>query len=304
MNTPAAEPRFRVGTASWTDPTLLAASFYPPEARTAERRLRFYAAHFDTVEVDSTYYALPSERNSILWAARTPDDFRFSIKAFAFLTQHAAETRALPQALRASLPADALAQPRIERPPPEVSDLAFDMFRSALVPLDRAGKLGCVLLQFPPWFAATPAHEAYLDLCRAKLPGYRLAVEFRHRSWFGPRAERTRAFLAERDLVLVCLDAPAAPSIPLAPFVTTTDIAYVRLHGRNREAWFARHRSAAERFKYLYSDRELRECAEQIRRLDRARTIYVLFNNCYADYGVRNAATMRGLLAGDALGTA
>lgn len=298
MAAPSAPPRYRVGTASWTDPTLLATDFYPREARTAEQRLRFYAAHFDTVEVDSTYYALPSERNATLWAARTPDDFRFNIKAFAFLTQHAAETRALPQALRALLPAGALAQPRIEHPPAEARTLAFAMFHAALAPLERAGKLGCVLMQFPPWFNATPEHEAYIDCCRQELPGYRLAVEFRHRSWFEARGERTLRFLTERELPLVCLDAPAAAAIPVAPFTATTDIAYVRLHGRNREAWFKRHTTAAERFKYIYSDDELRDCAARVRRLEGARTVYVMFNNCYADYGVRNAAAMRGMIEG------
>jgi len=299
MGARSGRSRYRVGTASWTDPTLLASSFYPPAARTAEQRLRFYAAQFDTVEVDATYYALPSERNAVLWAERTPADFRFNIKAFAFLTQHAAETRALPHALRALLPADAVELPRIERPPAAARDLAFEMFHAALAPLDRAGKLGCILMQFPPWFVASPEHEAYIGMCQDKLPGYRLAIELRHRSWFEARAERTRAFLAERALALVCLDAPAAAAIPVTPFVATTDVAYVRLHGRNRDAWFKRHTTAAERFKYLYSDDELHECAARIRALDGARTAYVLFNNCYADFGVRNAATMRGLLGGD-----
>lgn len=294
----AAPPHYRVGTASWTDPTLLATGFYPPAVRTAEQRLRFYAEHFDTVEVDATYYALPSERNSVLWVERTPAAFRFNIKAFAFLTQHAAETRALPQALRAMLPGDTQVQPRVERPPAEVRDLAFEMFHAALAPLERAGKLGCILLQFPPWFVASPEHEAYIDRCREKLPGYRLAIELRHRSWFDGRTEHTLAFLRERQLVLVCLDAPAATSIPTPPYVATTDIAYVRLHGRNREAWFKRHSTAAERFKYLYADSELRECAARLRSLEDARTVYVIFNNCYGDYGVRNAATMRGLLEG------
>src|ERR1700674_4882031 len=94
-------PQFLVGTASWTDPTLVKSdTFYPPSAKTAEDRLRFYSSHFNTVEVDSTYYALPSEKNSRLWAERTPDDFIFNIKAFALLTQHAAETSRLPIAVK------------------------------------------------------------------------------------------------------------------------------------------------------------------------------------------------------------
>jgi uncharacterized protein YecE (DUF72 family) len=289
-------PEYRVGTASWTDPTLLGAGFYPVTARTAEARLRFYAEHFNTVEVDSTYYALPSERNAMLWVQRTPDDFRFHIKAFALLTQHAAETRALPQAVRTLLPAEALRQPRLERPPAEVVQLAFEMFRSALEPLRAAGKLGCIVLQFPPWFTAQRQNEDYIDSCCERLPADRLAIEFRHTSWFDGRTRRTLDWLAERGLSLVCVDAPQGPSIARPPWQPTSDIAYVRLHGRNRQSWFRHAGSAAQRFKYLYSDDELRHCAASVRQLLGSRVVNIIFNNCYADYGVRNALTLQRLL--------
>jgi uncharacterized protein YecE (DUF72 family) len=300
-------PAFYVGTASWTDPTLLAAGFYPSRARTAEARLHFYAEHFNTVEVDSTYYALPSERNAALWALRTPADFRFNVKAFAWLTQHGAETRALPSAIKALLPAPALRQARLSHPPADAVQLSFEMFRAALEPLRSAGKLGCILFQFPPWFTATAAHAAYLDVCRTWMPHDQLAIEFRHASWFGEHTQQTLALLAERQLSLVCLDAPQAPSIPRVPYVATSPIAYVRLHGRNRQSWFQRAGTAAQRFKYLYSDDELRDCAASIRGLRLAdphrgvagaRTVHVIFNNCYADYGARNALTMQHLLGG------
>ena len=301
------QPEFRVGTASWTDPTLLAAGFYPRTAKTAEARLRFYAEHFPTVEVDSTYYALPAERNAVLWAQRTPAGFHFNIKAFALLTQHPAETRALPAPLKALLPAEALRQARLSHPSERVLELSFEMFRGALAPLRDAGKLGCILFQFPPWFVANHAHEAYIDLCRSQLPDDRLAIEFRHTSWLNGRTAHTLAFLADHSLSLVCVDAPQAPRIAHPPFVSTTDIAYVRLHGRNRRAWYQRTASAAQRFNYLYSNAELRDCAAAVRRLhpsapgaSRARVVYVIFNNCYADYGVQNARTMQGLLAADA----
>jgi uncharacterized protein YecE (DUF72 family) len=297
VDSAATGPEYRVGTASWTDPTLLAAGFYPRSARTAEARLRFYAAHFPTVEVDSTYYALPGERNAVLWAQRTPETFRFSIKAFALLTQHAAETRALPQPLAALLPEAALREPRLSHPAAEVLDLSFELFRGALDPLRQAGKLGCILFQFPPWFVAGERNEAYIDSCRARLPGDRLAIEFRHASWFGERTPRTLDFLATRGLPLVCVDAPAAPSIAHPPYALTSDVAYVRFHGRNRQAWFQRASTAAQRFKYLYTDAELSECASRIRSLGDARVVYAIFNNCYADYGVRNALTLQQLLA-------
>lgn len=296
MGAPPPLPRYRVGTASWTDPTLLASGFYPPAVRTAEQRLRFYASRFDTVEVDSTYYALPAARTAALWAERTPDDFRFTVKAFAWLTRHGAETRALPQALRGLLPAAALAQPRVADPPPEALDLAFRLFAAGIAPLRDAGKLGAVLLQFPPWFVPTPGNEAWIDACAARLHGCPLAIEFRHPGWFGTRGARTEAWLRDRGLALVCLDAPRAPAIPETPFVATAGFAYVRLHGRNRAAWFGRHASAAERFRYCYSDEELRACAARVRDIRGVPTVYVIFNNCYADYGVRNAATLRALL--------
>jgi uncharacterized protein YecE (DUF72 family) len=290
-------PRYRVGTASWTDPTLLKAGFYPPSAKSAEARLRFYAHHFDTVEVDSTYYALPSERNAALWAERTPDDFHFNVKAFALLTQHQAETRALPQPVRDLVPKPALEGARFAHPSPEVLRLCFEMFRNALRPLRQAAKLGCVLFQFPPWFTARASNEAYIDYCREHMGGDRLAIEFRHASWFADRMQHTLDFLAERQLSLVCFDAPEAPSIPKPPFTATADVAYVRFHGHNRQAWFQHATTAAERFKYLYSDGELRAGTRQLRQLRGAETAYVIFNNCYGDYGVRNATTMKRLLA-------
>jgi uncharacterized protein YecE (DUF72 family) len=291
--------RYRVGTASWTDPTLLESGFYPPSANTAAARLQYYAAHFDTVEVDSTFYALPSERNSYLWAQRTPEDFLFHIKAFAALTQHPVELRQLPLAVRERLGGEAKpTEPgqRVKVDSSEALELCFSMFAAALSPLERAGKLGCLLFQFPPWFTAREENERYLDYCRARLPTYRLAIEFRHRSWFGERAEHTLAFLHERGLVHVILDLPAAPSLPATPFASTSDMAYVRLHGRNREAWFGRHERASERFRYLYSNEELTELAQKIRRLRGATEVQVIFNNCYSDYGVRNALTMTKLL--------
>ena len=148
---------FRVGTASWTDPTLVNSDlFYPPSVRSAEERLRFYAEQFNTVEVDSTYYALPAERNAKLWAERTPDDFIFNIKPFALMTQHPAEMSRLPKPLREMLPADQRSNRQLTRPSKEVVDMAFQMFWSAMAPLREAGKLGMLAFQFPPYFIPKP----------------------------------------------------------------------------------------------------------------------------------------------------
>lgn len=286
-----------VGTASWTDPTLLATDFYPRAARTPEARLRYYSEIFPTVEVDSSFYAIPSRRNAELWVERTPHDFRFNVKAFAWITGHEAEVRALPLAIRTTLPVNDRREPRLRAPLGEALDLAYDFFRSAIEPLRVAGKLGCVLAQFPPWFTATPMNEAFVENIRQRLSGVDIAVEFRHSSWFDGRSARTLDFLRAHNLAHSCIDAPIAGSIPVTPFDLTTSIGYVRLHGRNRDAWFRRVPTAAQRFDYRYGDDELREVAHKVARLKRARTTYVLFNNCHADDGVKNAQAMQKILS-------
>src|ERR1051325_1366028 len=126
-------PELHVGTASWTDPSLIeSGAFYPPDIKTPEERLRFYAEQFDSVEVDSTYYALPAERNAVVWSERTPDEFIFHIKAFALLTRHGAETKRLPKAIKQLLKPEELQKTRLSDPTPEVRDLAFQMFERAL----------------------------------------------------------------------------------------------------------------------------------------------------------------------------
>jgi uncharacterized protein YecE (DUF72 family) len=269
--------RFHVGTASWTDPSLIASgAFYPPDARSAEERLRFYAEQFDTVEVDATYYALPAERTAALWAERTPPDFIFHVKAFALLTTHAADTKRLPKAIKELLAPAALARPRLDRPSEAVRALAFRMFAQALGPLRRAGKLGLLVFQFPPWFTATRANARTIEDCRRRLPADRLAIEFRHASWLAPERR-------ERTFAPVC--AVTAPE------------AYVRFHGQNAENWRKRGISAAERYRYLYSERELGQWAGRLRALEGARAVHAIFNNCYANFGVMNATTMQQLLA-------
>jgi len=290
---------FHVGTASWTDPSLIATgAFYPPDVTTAEDRLRFYAEQFDTVEVDATYYALVSERNATLWAARTPDDFTFHIKAFSLLTTHAADTKRLPSALKALLSPAELAQPRLHRPSDAVRDLAFQMFASALDPLRVAGKLGLLVFQFPPWFTATRANARYVEQCRARLPDSALAIEFRHASWLMPeRQPRTLDWLRDHQLTYVIVDEPQVKdAVPPVCAVTAPD-AYVRFHGRNAEAWRKKGITAAERYKYLYAERELAEWASKLRDLTGVRRVHAIFNNCYANFGVMNATTMKQMLS-------
>ncbi len=176
--------KIRIGTASWTEKTLLeSGTFYPKDITTAEGRLNFYAQHFDTVEVDSTYYSPPAERNSVLWAERTPPGFLFNIKAYSMLTRHPTLIKSIPKVLRSSLPGKYTEQTKATDFPKEIVEAAFDMFHSALRPLKDATKLGCVLFQFPPWFLPSPEAYKWLELVREKFPSMCVAVEFRNRKW-------------------------------------------------------------------------------------------------------------------------
>ncbi len=292
-------PQFLVGTASWTDPTLVKSdTFYPPSAKTAEDRLRFYARHFKTVEVDSSYYALPSEKNARLWVERTPDDFVFNVKSFALLTQHPADTARLPIAIKELLTAEQRGAPRLKYPSKPVLDLAFQMFAGALAPLRDAGKLGMLLFQFPPYFVRSARNLDYMAGLGDRLPGASIAIEFRHPSWVSdPHRGDTMRFLREQDLAYVSVDAPVAPTLIPSFLEVTGPDAYVRLHGRNLENWFKRDIAVAERYKYLYAERELAEWAGRLRKLSGVRRAFVIFNNCYRNFGIMNATTMAAMLA-------
>lgn len=289
----------KVGTCSWTDPTLLKAGWYPAEADSAEARLAHYASRFPVVEVDSTYYSLPSERNAVLWAERTPPGFTFDVKAFSLMTGHGTALAKLPPILRDSLPPPATEKAGnlyLKDLPPEAQRWIWQAFDDALAPLAQAGKLGAILLQFPPWFAISRENKRYLELCREMLPQRRLAVEFRQRSWLEERnAQETLTFLAQNDLSYVCVDEPQGfrSSIPPLTAVTNPALSVVRFHGRNQENWEARGISAAERFRYLYGEQELAEWVPRIGEVSaQASETHVLFNNCYSDFGVRNAADL------------
>ena len=201
-----------IGTSSWTDPTLVKEGhWYPPEAKSAKTRLEFYASRFPLVEVDSTYYFPPSEKNSVLWIERTPVDFTFNIKAYSLLTNHPTRTESLYKDLAAELPEEMLAKRRIYRDklPDEVVLEVWQRFRDALMPLHSAGKLGAVLFQFPQWFVISKKNKAYIEECAERLPDFRVAVEFRHKSWMEERnVEETLGFLSERGLPYVCVDMP------------------------------------------------------------------------------------------------
>ena len=294
----------RVGTASWTDPTLInEADWYPKRSMTAEQRLRFYASHFRVVEVDATYYHPPTRDLAALWIDRTPEDFRFDIKSYALLTQHPTQPRSLWDEVADMVPAEHKDKKSVylSHLPPEAVDLAWERFSDALYPLHSAGKLGAVFFQFPEYFTNRRDNRAYLDQLPERLPGYQLAVEFRHGSWMeGDSRAKTLGQLERLGLSYVAVDEPQGfPSSVPPVLATTADLAVLRMHGHNDENWKKRGITAAERFRYLYSDAELRQWAPKVTELAAsARETHVLFNNCYRDYGVRNAQQLAGLLAG------
>jgi uncharacterized protein YecE (DUF72 family) len=288
------------GTSSWTDKTLLASKrFYPASAKSAEDRLRYYAEQFPLVEVDSTYYALPSEKNAALWIERTPKHFVFNIKAFGLLTHHSVAPRALPAELRERAGEE---KKRLYRKDfsPDALELVDDMFVSALRPLDSAGRLGAVLFQFPRWFVRSRPNIDYLRELAERFP-YRIAVEFRGPTWMeDDRADRTLSLLSDLGLAYVVVDEPQRfkTSIPPVVACTSPELALIRFHGRNEETWEKPGLTAAERFRYLYSEEDLGRWVEPARELaGQAKQLHILMNNCYEDYGVRNAAEIADLLA-------
>ena len=291
-----------VGTCSWTDPTLIRSGrFYPAEAKSAEARLQFYASQFRLVEVDSTYYSMPREETAVLWAQRTGPDFVFDVKAFRLFTMHPTPLPVLPKDIRESLPSELQHKANVyQRDLPE--DITYELwarFERALLPLDSAGKLGIVLFQFPPWYLPGDEQYDYILSCKQKLPQYRIAVEFRHNSWLNEKnRERTFSFLRENNLPFVCVDEPQGFKSSIPPLAqTTSDIALVRFHGRNRSTWEKQGITTAERFNYLYQENELREWVPRTKYLaEKTQQCHVLFNNCHEDKAVNNARQIKLML--------
>jgi uncharacterized protein YecE (DUF72 family) len=295
--------RVVVGTASWTDPTMTAPGvFYPKGADSAEDRLGYYASQFPLVEVDSTYYALPSRRVAELWRERTPPDFTFDVKAHALMTGQPTETKRLPKAIREALPADLAAKARVygKDLPAEILEVVYADFADALEPLREAGQLGSILLQYPKWFfPSNESRDAILET-RDRLGELEVAIELRHGSWFNEKnAERTLRFLEDHELPFVMVDEPQGfkTSVPHVYAVTSPRLSLVRFHGRNAATWEAKDLSPAERFRYLYDRDELSEWAPRIAdAAARTDETHVLMNNCYANYGAVNARQIAKLL--------
>ena len=289
--------QIKMGTASWTDKTLIASGWYPPEAGTPEQRLRFYARQFPLVEVDATYYALPAEQTANAWAERTPAGFTFNVKAFSLFTQHPTPVRALPADLREAASASGKNRVYLKDVDPAVADQAWERFLTALEPLNSAGKLGAILLQFPPWFPIGRGRKDYILACAQRVAPRRVCVEFRNRTWMTEdNQEETLEFLASHQIPYVCVDMPQGYPSSIPPVLAvTSDLAVVRMHGHS-DKWDSK--DIYERFGYEYSPKELAEWVPKIRDLaDRADTTHVLFNNCYSNYAQVNARQLADQLS-------
>ena len=283
-----------VGTASWTDKTLIESGWYPPDAKTAEKRLQYYASQFPLVEVDSTYYFPPSEANSERWVERTPDNFTFNIKAFSLLTGHPTRTDALYKDLEVKSDKRNVYPKDLDA---KTIDTVWDRFLSALEPLDDAGKLGVLLFQFPPWFTIARKNKDYILECAKRAAPYRIAVELRNDTWMREGNEReTLEFLEGHGLPFVCVDMPQGFRSSMPPVVAATaDLALVRFHGHNDKEWESK--SVSKRFRYDYSADELEQWVPRIAKLnEETQRTHILMNNCYRDYAQRNAKELAELL--------
>ncbi|WP_036375646.1 DUF72 domain-containing protein [Micromonospora sp. ATCC 39149] len=283
----------KVGTASWTDRTLLDSGWYPQTADTPEKRLSYYAKQFPLVEVDATYYSPPAERTARLWVERTPAGFTFNVKAFSLLTGHPTRVSALYRDLRPDTDKRNVYPDDL---PAQAYEEVWTRFLSALDPLVEANRLGALLFQFPPWFTIKRDNKQYLLEVARRCAPLRPVYEFRHASWFdGANRDETLGFLREHELAYVCVDMPQGHRSSVPPVLeATADLAVVRFHGHS-DKWTSK--DIHEKFGYDYSDRELRDWAPKLRKLaDDASETHVLMNNCYRDHAQRNGQRLQSLL--------
>src|SRR3954454_16258117 len=279
----------RISTCSWADDAL-AKHWYPPGTPPKER-LPYYAERYSTVEVDSTYYRVPTEQMVRGWAERTPGNFVMHVKAFGLMTRHPVKLEQVPPDLREGMPVDH--RGRVNRPPREARAAVFREFLAALAPLRDADKLGGLLFQMPPYVTWKPSSLDYLEWARDQVGEDAFLFEPRHQSWYAEdvRAELLR-FLEERKMTWVVVDAPrtGGKNVPDTLIATTTPIAYVRFHGRNAATWNVRGGGASQRFDYLYGEDELREWVPGLRELsNEAEEAYAFFNNNNQTNGVAQA---------------
>lgn len=272
-----------IGLTGWGDHDTL----YEDLARKSDK-LKTYASHFPIVELDASYYAIQPERNIKKWISETSERFQFVVKIHQALTLHAdfrdfSDTR---QEL-------------------------FDAFKEMLAPLQESHKLAMVLVQFPPWFDCSSQNIKYILYVKQQLQDYPMCVEFRHQSWFNDQfKEETLSFLTEHQIIHAVVDEPQVKdaSIPLVNRITS-DIAFVRYHGRNVHGWTKKDMTDQEwrdvRYLYNYNETELLDLAQKVKILEqKAKQVYVVFNNNSGGHAAQNAKTYQNILGIDYEGLA
>ncbi len=286
-----------VGISSWTDKSLVDSSmFYPKKSMKSSERLRFYSLFFDTTEVNASFYAFPSPSWLKNWIENTPPNFQFGVKAYSLLTFHPVHASGIPEELRdflpkeivEGLPASWRELSRVRISPSnfdeEAWDLAFTKFKESLYPLVETGKMAYVLFQFGFWWYFKPERLEYILQLPDKLEGFHIAVEFRHNSWLPKREELLIPLFRERGITLVSVDCPPSPkTIPSKLYVTHKKVV-VRFHGRNLEAWERSLKPGSgvtveERYNYDYSDEDLKNWVDEVKKIDEDHETYVQFNN-------------------------
>ncbi len=287
--------RLLIGTASWTDkPLLESGKFYPPEAKNAESRLRYYASRFPLVEADTTYYGLPTDQTVKAWVDRTPEGFTFDVKAYSLFTEHPTPVARLPKAIQAELPPDLSKKRQFYRKdaPDEIVDLCWSTFVDTLRPLHESGRLGAIVFQFPKWVFPGDETLKYFEQIRDRLGPYRAAIEFRNETWMeAARQERTLAELGDLDFSYICVDEPQGFQSSVPPVAAATnDLGFVRFHGRNAAMWEQRTKTSSERFDHYYEPAELDEWVPKIASLlDQAEDVHLILNTNNFDQGPSNA---------------
>jgi uncharacterized protein YecE (DUF72 family) len=285
-----------VGTASWSDPGFVE-RWYPKKMPAGER-LPWYAQHFDLVEVNSTFYSAPEPRMVERWCAATPDDFTFDVKLHQLFSFHSTPAKLLPPDLQTRVETDAKGK---VKPTPDVQEALLNMFLRAAAMFRSAGKMGVLLLQLSPAFSPRKHELKELEPLIEMLSGYELAIEFRNRNWVvGDQLQSTIEFVRKHKAIFVNVDAPASDHFTVmrsdVDEVTNSNVAYLRLHGRDAKAYVT-DKTVAARFDYDYKENEIAEVAQRSRKLGKeARNVHVIFNNNNLDYAPRAALRLRKAL--------
>ena len=294
----------RIGTASWADKGLVdTGRFYPRHVNTPAARLRYYATQFPLVEIDTSFYSIPTQQAARQWAERTPEDFVMNIKAFRLFTGHQTSPAVLPAEVREALPQVLKLKSMLyfHEMPGELLDALWAHFTDALEPLQQAGRLGLVHFQFPPWLLRNRAGHAHVAHCVERMEHCKISVEFRNISWLdAEHARETMIFQRTLGVVHTIVDEPQGftNSVPAVWETSVDDHALIRMHGRNSMTWNDTSNLSSGRFNYDYDEAELEGLARQIQRLDeRGLKIDVVLNNNAEDQAQRNGLSLMKLMS-------